>query len=158
MSSSVLPLIISNVSLATRPAPPSSAPPHMYNSAVEEVGTAVDTEERGALVVMETVEEVQAVKGCLNSHVEVFLSGNLCKTAKGSQSKTANRFQEKTAREFLNKIADLCQFRNQLRLLDKCAAEEMEEAVDLVEVEALGEVEEVVMVVDITELAVIILY
>merc|ERR1712106_1140572 len=111
MSSSVLPLMSSNVPPATRPALPSSAPPHMFNSAVEEVGMAVDTEERGALVDMETAEEVQAVKGCLNSHVEVFQSENL--------SKTANRFQEKTAREFLNKIADLCQFRNQLRLLDK---------------------------------------
>merc|ERR1712106_4449 len=148
----------SNVPQATRPVPPSSAPPHIFNSAVEEVGMAVDTEERGVLVDMETMKGVQAVEGCLSSHVEVFQSGNLYKTARGSQNKTANRFQEKTARESLNIIADLCQFRNQLRLLDKCAVEVMEEAVDLVEVEALGEVEDVVMVVDITESAVIILY
>merc|ERR1712106_254841 len=152
MSSSVLPLMSSNVPLAIRPAPLSSAPPHMYNSAVEEVGMAVDTEERGVLVDMEAVEEVQAVEGCPSSHAEVYLSGNLCRTARGSQNKTANRFQEKTAREFLNKIAGACQFRNQLRLLDKCAVEVMEEAVALVEVEALEEAEEVAMAVDITKI------
>merc|ERR1711892_1623423 len=137
MSSSVLPLMSSNVPPATRPAPHSSAPPPMYNSAVEEVGMAVDTEERGVQVDMETVEEVQAVERCLNSHAEVFQSGKLCKTARGFQRKTANRYQEKTARGFPNKIADLCQSRNQLRLLDKCAVEVMEEAVALAEVEVL---------------------
>merc|ERR1712021_151541 len=103
---------------------------------------AVDIEERGALVDMEAVEEVQAVEGCLSSHAEVYLSGNLCRTARG----------------FQNKIADPCQFRNQLRLQDKCAVEVMEEAVALVEVEALEEAEEAVMVVDITKMSVFLLY
>merc|ERR1712021_199871 len=158
MSSSVLPLMSSNVPQATRPAPPSNAPPHMSNSAVEEVGMAVDIEERGVLGDMEAAEEVPAAEGYLSSHAEVSLSGNLCRTARGSQSKTANTFQEKTAREFLNKIADPCQFRNQLRLLDKCAVEVMGEAVDLVEVEALEAAEEAVMVEDIIKTAVFIMH
>merc|ERR1712106_1243971 len=144
----------SNVPPATRPAPHSSAPPPMYNSAVEEVGMAVDIEERGVLGDMEAAEEVQAVEGYLSSHAEVFQSGKLCKTARGFQRKTANRFQEKTARGFPNKIADLCQSRNQLRLLDKYAVEVMEEAVALVEVEALEVAEEVAMAVDIIKIAV----
>merc|ERR1711892_1405725 len=157
LNSNAVPAMNSNAPRATRPAPPSNAPPPMYNSAVEEVGMAVDIEERGVLGDMEAAEEVPAAEGYLSSHAEVSLSGNLCRTARVFQSKTANRFQEKTAREFLNKIADPCQFRNQLRLLDKCAVEVMGEAVDLVEVGALEAAEEAVMVVDITKTAVFIL-
>ena len=73
MSSSVPPPMSNSAPPATRPAPPSSAPPPMYNSVVGEVGMTLDTEAREVLVVMETAEEAQAVGGCLNSHVEVFL-------------------------------------------------------------------------------------